>query len=155
MIMNIEILEIATLLVVGWVAGAESGSWAFVHPVIKKLPNEHQIVFQQGLLKTFGRIMPVLMPLCLILAIMLCTNSVNKNSTAFSLKVAVAIALGSMMITTVAFNVPVNIATGAWDSTNFSGDWKKKRARWRFFQGYRSIILIVSFITLLIAIICG
>lgn len=151
--MNIEILEITTLLVVGWVGGAESGSWAFVHPVIKNLPNEQQIFFQQGLLKTFGRVMPVLMPLCLILAIMLCTYSANRNSTAFYLKVAAAIALGSMMITTVAFNVPVNIATGAWDSKDFSADWKKKRARWRFFQGYRSVILILSFITLLIAII--
>jgi hypothetical protein len=62
--MYTEILEITTLLVVGWVAGAESASWSLVHPIIKKLPNEQQIVFQQGLLKTFGRVMPVLMPLC-------------------------------------------------------------------------------------------
>ncbi len=46
-----DILQIAALTVSGWVAGAESGSWACVHPVINKLQPEQQIVFQKGLLK--------------------------------------------------------------------------------------------------------
>lgn len=149
--MMLEIVEITALLIVGWVAGAESGSWACVHPVISKLPNEQQIIFQKGLLKTFGRVMPVLMPLCLLLAILLCTFTADKNSTVFYLRLAATIALTSMIITTVVFNVPVNIATGTWNAKNFSTDWKKKRARWRFFQGYRSVVLILSFIILLIA----
>ncbi len=72
-----DILQIAALIVSGWVAGAESGSWACVHPVINNLQPEQQIIFQKGLLKTFGRIMPVMMPLNLILAISILVNTGN------------------------------------------------------------------------------
>ncbi len=33
-----------------------------MHPVVRRLPPEHHIVVEQGLLGTFGRVMPVLMP---------------------------------------------------------------------------------------------
>ncbi|HXH69305.1 MAG TPA: hypothetical protein VNI60_03050 [Pyrinomonadaceae bacterium] len=64
-----DILGFITLIVTGFTSCAEFGSYAFVHPVIRRLPQEHHIQVEQGLLKTFGRVMPVLMPLCVILAI--------------------------------------------------------------------------------------
>lgn len=143
------ILEIITITIIGWVAGAESGSWACVHPVINKLPPEEQIIFQKGLLKTFGRIMPILMPLSLILAITLCINTEDKSGITFYLRLTAAIALSTMIITTVFFNVPVNVQTGKWEE-EYNEKWKKKRKIWRIFQGYRSIILVVSFILLII-----
>ncbi len=149
--MTSQILEIATLVVAGWVAGAESASWAFVHPVIKRLQPNEQIVFQQGLLKTFGRIMPVLMPLNFILSLVLCISSATEENTVYYLRLAAVIALATMILTTVIFNVPVNSATGKWNPEDLPPDWDKKRARWRFFQAYRSIILIGAFIILVIA----
>lgn len=49
-----NILEILTLVIIGWAAGAESGSWLCMHPVIAKLPPNEQVMFQKGLLKTFS-----------------------------------------------------------------------------------------------------
>ncbi len=43
----LQILEILTLVISGWLAGAESGSWSCVHPVIEKLKPEDQIVFSE------------------------------------------------------------------------------------------------------------
>jgi uncharacterized membrane protein len=146
----LQILEILTLVISGWLAGAESGSWSCVHPVIEKLKPEDQIVFQKGLLKTFGRIMPVLMPLNFILAITLCSYSTEENPTVFFLRIAAVIFLATMIITTVVFNVPVNIQTGKW-TEDYNDKWEKKRKTWRFFQGYRSIILIIAFIILVVA----
>jgi hypothetical protein len=37
--------------------------------VIRHLPQQHHIRVEQGLLKTFGRVMPVLMTLSVILAV--------------------------------------------------------------------------------------
>jgi hypothetical protein len=34
------VAEIALLLLVGWVAGAETGSWCCVQPVVERLPYE-------------------------------------------------------------------------------------------------------------------
>jgi len=43
---------------------AEFSSFAFVHPVIRHLSPEHHIRVKQGLLRTFGRVMSILMTLC-------------------------------------------------------------------------------------------
>jgi hypothetical protein len=51
------------------VACAEFGSYAFVHPVIRRLPSTAHLQVEQGLLRTFGRVMPVGMTLCVVLAI--------------------------------------------------------------------------------------
>ena len=144
-------LEIITLLVAGWVAGAESASWACVHPVIKKLPSDYQIIFQQGLLKTFGRVMPVLMTLNLVLVILLSVRSSNEPNAIYSLRLVAMGCLTAMIITTVFFNVPVNQITGTWDPEDLPANWKRKRAQWRFFQGFRSIMLIAAFVLLVIA----
>jgi hypothetical protein len=48
-----------------------------VHPVIRQLPQEYHIRVEQGLLKTFGRVMPVLMTLCVILSV---SYAISLNS---------------------------------------------------------------------------
>jgi uncharacterized membrane protein len=144
-------LELTAIIIVGWGAGAESGSWMCVHPVISKLPPNEQIIFQKGLLKTFGRVMPILMPLSLILAISVYINNSDKASLSSILQLIGSILLSTAIATTVLFNVPVNVATGHWENDNYSAEWKRKRKLWRFFQGYRSIIFIVTFIIFLVA----
>src|SRR5690606_29249722 len=139
---------ITTLVVSGWVAGAESGSWACVHPVIAKLPRQEQILFQKGLLKTFGRVMPILMPLSLILIIAYYIDS--RHSGGSGLILAATLLQGTASLTTVLFNVPVNVATGKWEDQNYSADWQKKRRLWRFFQGYRAIAFVAVFILLIV-----
>lgn len=67
--MNLDLLEFATLIVTGFASCAEFGSYAFVHPVIRHLPPEHQVNVEKALLKTFGRVMRVLMTLCPMLSI--------------------------------------------------------------------------------------
>ncbi len=52
------------------------------------------------------------------------------------------------LISTVIFNVPVNLATGRWDATKPPPDWKQTRNRWEFFQGVRSWLLLIGFVLL-------
>jgi hypothetical protein len=72
-----EILGFITLVITGFTSCAEFGSYAFVHPVIRQLPPEHHIRVEQGLLKTFGRVMPGLMTLCVILSL---SYAISLNS---------------------------------------------------------------------------
>ncbi len=53
-----DILGLSTLLPIGFTGCAEFGSYAFVHPVLRRLPPVHHITVEQGLLRTFGRVMP-------------------------------------------------------------------------------------------------
>lgn len=148
-------LELLTVFIVGWVAGAESGSWLCVHPVIAKLPPNEQIIFQKGLLKTFGRVMPVLMPLSLVLVISVYINNPDKSSLLSILQLTTSVLLSTAIATTVLFNVPVNIATGDWKNGNYSAEWKRKRKLWRFFQGYRSVIFAITFVLILVGQLFG
>ncbi len=99
-----DALAFATLALTGFVACAEFGSYAFVHPVLRRLPATERIRVEQGLLKTFGRVMPVGMPLSLILAIAFATRRTGASPWTW---IAVA-AFATATLTTLIVNVPVN-----------------------------------------------
>ena len=65
---TLDWLAFLILVLTGFTACAEFGSYAFVHPITRRLPQREFIVVEQGLLTSFGRVMPILMPLTLIVA---------------------------------------------------------------------------------------
>lgn len=138
-----DILEFALLVVTGFVACAEFGSYALVHPVLRRLPPTAHVTVEQGLLRTFGRVMPVGMTLCVVLAITYATAA-RDGSALWSWLAAGAFALA--LVSTIVFNVPINIATGKWDAENPPADWKQTRNRWELFQGLRSWLLLIGFV---------
>jgi hypothetical protein len=146
-----DVLGFTALFITGFTACAEFGSYAFVHPVIRQLPQQHHIFVEKGLLKTFGRVMPVLMTLCLILSISYAIkiNDVKNSGKIFGW--ASAISFGAAIISTIAVNVGINRATGKWDIDNLPASWKEIRNRWEFFQGVRSWLLLIGFLLLCLA----
>lgn len=138
-----DLLLTASLLVIGFVACAEFGSYAFVHPVLWKLPTEHRVVVEKGLLRTFGRVMPVGMTACPVLAVSLALRAdAGAQATVGWLAFA---ALAVALVTTIAVNVGINAATGRWDPEDPPEDWEAVRRRWERFQAIRSWLLLVGF----------
>lgn len=137
-----NLLELTTLTVTGFVSCAEFGSYAFVHPVLRRLPLAERIMVEQGLLKTFGRVMPIGMTMCVVLAI---TSAVDANDTRVLSWSAVA-AFTAALAFTVVVNVPINRATGLWDAAHPPADWEQTRNRWEVFQGVRSWLLLIGFL---------
>jgi uncharacterized membrane protein len=130
-----DIFALMTLAVVGFTSCAEFGSYAFVHPVIRRLPPRYHIRVEQGLLKTFGRVMPVLMTLSVILAV---CSAVQLNALGGASRMvfwASAVSLIAALVSTIIFNVPINLATAKWDPDNPPNDWKQSRDRWSSFKG--------------------
>jgi uncharacterized membrane protein len=147
-----DILGFVSLVITGFTACAEFGSYAFVHPVIRELPTEQRVQVERGLLKTFGRIMPVFMTLCVILAVAYAIQMNDQQSLARSVRWATGAAFTLALISTIIFNVPINLATGRWDPKNPPSDWKQVRTRWEFFQGVRSWLLLIGFVLLSLAL---
>ena len=146
-----DIREFITLVITGFTSCAEFGSYAFVHPVIRQLPPEHHIRVEQGLLKTFGRVMPVLMTLCVILSVSYAISLNSVESTARTVGWASAGFFVASLVSTIIFNVPINLATGRWNASSPPEKWKKARNRWEFFQGMRSWLLLTGFVLLSLA----
>ena len=147
-----DVLAFIALAISGFTACAEFGSYAFVHPVVRRLPREHHIQVEQGLLKTFGRVMPIAMTLCVVLAI---SYAVKLNAIAGAARLVRWASAGSFSLalaSTIVFNVPINLATGRWNADDPPDDWKEVRNRWEFFQGLRSWLLLVGFVLLCLAV---
>ncbi len=150
--MSLDLLEFATLIVTGFTSCAEFGSYAFVHPVIRLLPPEHHVNVEKGLLKTFGRVMPVLMTLCPILSISYAIQVNAAGGGANPIRWLSALVFVGALVCTVIFNVPINLATGRFNPQDLPQNWKATRNRWEFFQGIRSWLLFVGFLLLCLAV---
>lgn len=137
-------LQFVALAITGYVACAEFGSYAFVHPVIKRLPPRQHLQVEQGLLKTFGRVMPVGMTAAPVLALLQASLAPEASWLSWVAVVALFLALAA----TIAVNVGINFRTGSWDIDNPPEDWQWLRKRWEVFQGLRSWLLLLGFLAL-------
>lgn len=140
-------LEIAAILIIGFVGSAEFGSAALVHPVIRRLDPDDQLVFEKGLLRTFGRIMPVGMTLATILAISL------TIATPSAWLIAAAVSLAVALVVTIIGNVPINLRTGRIDQETAPDGFIAMRRRWDAFQLVRGSLQLVGFILVTIGIV--
>lgn len=146
-------IELLSLLLVGWIAGAELGSWCCVQPVVARLPYEQFVTAEQGMLRTFGRLMPVLMPLSGILAVALVILSRGEASLVLWLRVAAAFCIAITVVTTLSVNVPINTQTASWQLINDPSEWQRMRERWHFFQGVRGGLFACAFVLLTITLV--
>src|SRR5688572_32039161 len=108
------ILEIIALLAIGWVAGAEIGSWLGIQPIVGRLPYEQQVNLEQQMLKSFGKVMPIIMPVSAVVAIILAIFSHNDSSVVMWLRIIAAACIAITIVTTLTINIPINNLTAKW-----------------------------------------
>lgn len=133
-------IAVLTILVAGFFGPAEFASFAFVHPVIRKLDPDNQLLFEKGLLKTFGRVMPIGMTLGVILGIALAIDHTNYFT------ISAAIALVVALIVTIFGNVPINAQTGRITETTATKEFITMRRRWDKYQLVRGSLQAISFV---------
>lgn len=143
-----DLLVVAALLLPGFTACAEFGSYAFVHPVIRRLPTEHHVAVEKGLVRTFGRFMPVAMPLSLAVLIGWASRS-GAGALSWG-----AVGLWSLgLATTIAVNVAINVRTARLETGEMSASaWLAMRSRWEAFQGIRSWAFLLAFALVCLAV---
>jgi hypothetical protein len=144
------VLSTLVLLLSGWLAGAESASWALLQPVVARLEDTPQIRMQQGMLRTFGRVMPILLPLTAVLIV--ATALVAPDGAPRVLWVVAAVAAAMLIAFTLAVNVPINKRTLTWDAEHPPEGWRADRRRWHTYQGVRALLLAVWFLCAVTAV---
>lgn len=147
-----DFLGFITLVIAGFTACAEFTSYALVHPVIRHLPQKHHIQFEQGSLRTYGVVMPILMPICVVLSLSNAIFSQGLEDIELLIRIGTALMFILATIFTIIFNVPINKAIKHWDADNPPTDWKDIRNRWMFFQAIRSWFLLIGFVLLCLSV---
>ncbi len=142
-----DVLTFAVVLVSGFVGCAEFGSVAFVHPIIRKLPEDAQFIMEKGLLATFGRTMPVGMTAAPILA------GVAAARDSSSWFIAAAFVLTVALVVTIVGNVPINERTRRL--TEAPESFIRMRRRWDVFQGIRGSLQLLGFVLVVLAVAAG
>jgi Domain of unknown function (DUF1772) len=137
-------LSTLVLLLSGWLSGAESASWALLQPVVARLDDTPQITMQQGMLRTFGRVMPILLPVTSALIVL--TAVVAPGGSARLLWVIAAIAAAILIAFTLTINIPINKRTLTWDPEHPPEAWRNDRHRWHTYQGVRALLLGVWYL---------
>lgn len=135
-----DLLLLSLLLVTGFVVCAEFGSVALVHPVVRRLPVEGQVVMEKGLLRTFGRVMPVGMTAAPVLAGFAVAHLGNVW---FAVAAAV---LTIALLVTVLGNVPINLWTSRIPGNEEPPGFRAKRRRWDIFQAARGSLQLTGFV---------
>ena len=136
-----RMLSTLVLLLSGWLAGAETASWALLQPVVARLDDTPQIRMQQGMLRTFGRVMPILLPLTSVLIV--ATAVLAPAGAPRRLWVVAAVAAAVLIAFTLTVNVPINQRTLTWDAEHPPEGWRADRRRWHTYQGVRAVLLAV------------
>jgi hypothetical protein len=131
------------LVLSGWLAGAESASWALFQPVVARLADTPQIQMQQGMLRTMGRVMPIALPLTSVLIVI--TAILAPDGAARLVWVVAALAAAVLIAFTLTINVPINKRTLTWDPHHPPEGWHADRHRWHTYQGIRALLLAVWF----------
>jgi hypothetical protein len=139
-----RVLSTLVVLLSGWLAGAESASWALLQPVVARLDDTPQIRMQQGMLRTFGRVMPILLPLTSVLIVLTAILAPAGGPRVFWVVAAVAAAV--LIAFTLTVNVPINKRTLTWDAEHPPQGWRADRHRWHTYQGVRAVLLAVWFL---------
>ncbi|WP_432535825.1 DUF1772 domain-containing protein [Kineococcus arenarius] len=140
-----QLLTFTAVAVPGFTACAEFGSYAFVHPVLRRLDVRAHVTVEQGLVRTFGRVMPALTTVSLLLVIAWATTT---GSAPIPVRAGAVGAWAFGLATTVAVNVGINTRTAGWDPDAPVDRWRSVRRRWEAFQGIRSWAFLTSFLLL-------
>src|SRR5699024_337421 len=121
-----DIIEIAAIIVTGAVGCAEFGSATMVHPVIRKLRVDEQLVFEKGLL-----------------------------AAPSGWLITAAVSLGLALAVTIIGNVTINLRTGRIRETSAPEDFIAMRRRWDVFQIVRATLQLIGFVLVTIGVVSG
>jgi len=142
-------LEFLVLVVPGFAACAEFALFLFVRPNIRQLPEAHRVEVEQGLLRTFNRVMPILTGLSVIL-ILIYALRFKENDIPNQAVWAAVFFFSAAGASSIWLNQPIDRQIADWNPDELPADWKLVRARWTMAQGVRASLQLLGFILLCI-----
>ena len=100
--------RLVNLILTGMLAGNEFGGWMGVHPALGSLSASEHIRAEQAVYRRYGKIMPFFMTSTIASAIPVLALSRDRSSPAFRCTFSGMACFVTMLLITLAGNVPIN-----------------------------------------------
>ena len=144
-------LEFFDLVVPGFVACVEFGFFLFVRPNIRRLPDRYRVEVEQGFLRTFYRVMPILTGVSVIL-ILIYAFRFTENNFANQMVWGAVFCFSAAGASSIWLNQPIEREIAAWSPEQLPANWKSVRGRWTIAQGLRASLQFLGFILFCVSI---
>ena len=138
-----------SIFVVGLLVGNEFAVAIFVHPALRRLPDEAHASGASGLARVLGRAMPFWYAACLVF--ILAEAFRMRHPAALWLLLGASFLWIATILLTVGVLVPINNRIAALLPDRLPAGWKEDRRRWDSLHRVRVVLLAVAFALLLAA----
>jgi hypothetical protein len=146
--MAYEILQVITIAVAGLMVGNELSVAVFLHPSLRRLPDNMHARVRRDFARLFGRIMPFWYVAVALLSIVLAWIGPSFGSTSGRLLLAAVILWLVTIVYTVILPAPLNSKFAAWPLESMPVDWKAQGRRWDRLHAVRMFMLVAAFLCL-------
>ena len=138
-------LKSLDLIVPGFAACAEFGFFVFVRPILGRLPERFQVEVEQRAVRTYGRVMPILTWISVILLLIYALRLTQNNAANRAVWIAVFF-FSAAAVTSIWLNQAIEQEILLWNPEQLPADWKFVLRRWVIAQGLRSSLQLAGFI---------
>ena len=144
--MALKAAQFVNLLLTGVLTGNEFGSWAGLHPALRELPHQAHVRSEQAITRRYGNMMPALMTGVLISFVPVLSLVSDRRSLSFLFDLAGMLCYATMLMITLAGNIPINRRTLELDpDTTSREEFLELRARWDRLHAARNVLNLAGF----------
>jgi uncharacterized membrane protein len=144
--MALKAAQFVNLLLTGVLTGNEFGSWAGLHPALRELPHQAHVRSEQAITRRYGNMMPALMTGVLISFVPVLSLVSDRRSLSFLFDLAGMLCYATMLMITLAGNIPINRRTLELDpDTTSREEFLELRARWDRLHTTRNVMNLTGF----------
>ena len=151
--MPYKILQVLTITLAGFMVGNELSVAAFLHPSLRRLPDDMHARVRRDFAVLFGRFMPFWYTGVALLSIAAAWMGPPFRSTAGRLLLAAAILWLVTIVYTVILPKPLNSRIAAWLLESLPVDWQAQSKRWDRFHAIRMVMLVAAFVCLVMGVV--
>ena len=144
--MALKAAQFVNLFITGVLTGNEFGSWAALHPALRELPHQAHVRSEQAVTRRYGKMMPALMMGALVSFVPVLSLVSDRRSLPFLFDLAGMLCYATMLMITLAGNIPINRSTLELDPDKTSREeFLELRARWARLHAARNVLNLAGF----------
>ena len=144
--MALKAAQFVNLFITGVLTGNEFGSWAALHPALRELPHQAHVRSEQAVTRRYGKMMPALMTGALVSFVPFLSLVSDRRSLSFLFDLAGMLCYATMLMITLAGNIPINRSTLELDPDKTSREeFLELRARWDRLHRVRNVMNLTGF----------